>query len=119
MNNDHQIPKRKDLPEIRLSDSETNIPVRKVNVPDVPKTKPHTPMLKRILGNRIIKGIISLVGGVVGFTGSTFAGLDPEFAFIVAVTAVIALFGGMEKAAKFKGLFDDDLNKPSNTNLDK
>lgn len=73
------------------------------------KPKKRKPMLKRILTSKIAKGILSAVGGVVGFGGSVFAGLDPEFAFVVAATAVIAIFGGMEKAAKFKGLFDNEL----------
>lgn len=73
------------------------------------KPKKRKPMLKRILTSKIAKGIISAVGGVIGFGGGVFAGLDPEFALVVAATAVIAIFGGMEKAAKFKGLFDTDL----------
>jgi len=71
--------------------------------------KKKDPMLKRILKSKIAKGITSVLGGVVGFGGSVFAGLDPEFAFLVVATAVIAIFGGMEKAAQFKGLFDDQL----------
>lgn len=75
----------------------------------VHKPKKRKPMLKRILTSKIAKGILSAIGGVVGFGGSVFAGLDPEFAVVVAATAVIAIFGGMDKAAKFKGLFDDNL----------
>ncbi len=86
-------------------------PLHKVHVPVKPKPKRKKTMLKRILGSKIIKGILSLLGGAVGFTGSIFVGLDPEFAFLVAVTAIVAVSSGMDKAAKFKGLFDDELNK--------
>lgn len=96
------------IPDVRVSQP-AKPDFKKADVTEAPKIKIKEPMLKRILGSKIAKGILSVLGGAAGFTGSVFAGLDPEFAFLVAVTAVIAIFGGMEKAAKFKGLFDEDL----------
>ncbi len=69
------------------------------------------PMLKRLLKSKIVKGITSLIGGAAGFGGSIFAGLDPEYAFVVGVTALIAIFGGMEKARQFFDIVDDGLDK--------
>ncbi|WP_020403742.1 hypothetical protein [Gracilimonas tropica] len=90
--------------------------LEKVEVPDVEITKPKKKksMLKKILANKIVRGIGSVLGGVLGAGGSILAGLDPEFALVVGVTAVIAIFGGMKKAAEFKELFDEDLKDNSN-----
>lgn len=75
--------------------------------------KKRKPMLKRLLASKIVRGIGSVLGGVVGAGGSILAGLDPEFAVLVGVTAVIAIFGGIKKAQAFYDIFDQDVKKDS------
>lgn len=102
---------RSDQPGTAISDKD------KVDIPerDFLNYKKKEPMLKRLLKSKIVKGITSVIGGALGFGGSVFAGLDPEFALLVAATAVIAIFMGIEKAGQFKEIFDDDLT-PKNNN---
>lgn len=69
--------------------------------------EPKKPMLKRLLAGKVVKTISGIIGGVVGGTGSLLGGLDPEFAWIVGVTAFIAIFMGMDKAERFYAIFKD------------
>ncbi len=106
---------RKKIDPVYLSGAETSRPITEKDKVDVskyePKIKKRKPMLKRLLASKVVKGIGSLLGGIAGFGGSIFAGLDPEYAFVVGVTAVIAIFGGIEKARKFYDIVDDGFKK--------
>ena len=109
---------RKNIEPVYLSgENDSSRPITDEDKVDVSKYQPKPKkksMFKRILKSKIVKGIGSLLGGVVGFGGSIFAGLDPEYAFVVGVTAVIALFGGIEKARQFYDIVDDDDLKNDN-----
>ncbi len=108
---------RKKVDPVYLSGEETSRPITEKDKVDLskyePKIKKRKPMLKRLFGSKVIKGIVSTIGGALGFGGSILGGLDPEYAFVVGVTAVIVLFGGIEKARKFYDIVDDDFKKDS------
>ena len=91
--------------------------IRKVDVPeeDFLNYKKKKPMLKKLLASKIVRGIGSVLGGVLGAGGSILAGLDPEFAVLVGVTAIIAIFGGIKKAQAFYDIFEDDVKEEKQT----
>lgn len=90
---------------------------KRVELPE-PEQKPkkennNMGLLTRIASTRVGRAVSSVLGGVLGFSGGALAGLDIEFALLVAVAGIIACFKGVEKALKFFEGINDSRNKKS------
>lgn len=68
-------------------------------------------LIRRLAGSKVGRTVTSVAGAIIGGGGTAALGVEIEFVVLIAATAFVAIFVGVEKAAKFAEIFKDDVKR--------